>query len=127
MNRGWSVKAILLFTHKYKKEIIKSKKVMITINEKSYEFKYSLRAMFMWESIMEKPFEINTLMDTYVFCYSCLVSNQDNPELDFNTFLNACDADPSIIEEFNQYMTKEMKAREVMQPKKKVRKARSSQ
>lgn len=101
---------------------------MITIKEKNYEFKYSIRAMFVWESMMEKPFEISTLMDTYVFCYSCIVSNQNNPALDFNDFIDACDSDPSIIEKFNEYMNEENKKREVLSHKKKVtRKVKNSQ
>ena len=37
---------------------------------------------------MDKPFEIKTLFDTYTFCYACLVSNPDNPTLDFNDFID---------------------------------------
>lgn len=97
------------------------------ILDKEFTPKYGLRAMFAFEEIAGKPFEVSTLIDTYVFCYSCLISNKDNQSLDFNEFIDYCDEHPEVIEEFNQYMTKEMKAREVMQPKKKVRKARSSQ
>lgn len=97
---------------------------MITINDKNYEFKYSIRSMFVWETIMEKPFEITTLMDTYVFCYACIVSNPDNPELDFNTFINACDEDPSIIEKFNKFMNDEMKKRELLGKKKVMKKGK---
>lgn len=93
------------------------------INGKNYEFKYSIRAMFVWESIMEKPFEISTLMDTYVFCFACIISNKDNPELDFDTFINACDENPHIIESFNDYIGKEMKNKEILN-KKKVTKGR---
>lgn len=99
---------------------------MITINEKTYEFKYSLRAMFMWEEIAGKPFEIKTTLDTYILCYVCLLAGSDK-ELDFNEFIDACDADPTIITEFNEYMSKEMKKRELLQSKKKVtRRGKSS-
>lgn len=99
---------------------------MVTINDKSYEFKYSLRSMFIFESITDKPFEIKTLFDSYVFSYSCLVANQDNPSLDFNDYIDWCDSHPEVIEEFNKFLSEEMKERETVAPKKKVtRKAKN--
>ena len=94
------------------------------ILDKDFTPKYGLRAMFAFEEIAGKAFEVNTLIDTYVFCYACLISNKDNPSLDFNEFIDYCDGHPEVIEEFNEFMAGEMKAREVMQPKKKARKAR---
>ena len=46
---------------------------------KNYEFKYSLRSMFVWEEITGKPFEVKTLLDTYILAYACIISNPDNP------------------------------------------------
>lgn len=101
---------------------------MIEINGKSYEFKYSLRAMFAWESIADKPFEIRTLLDTYILAYSCLISNQDNPPIEFETFIDFCDSHPETIDEFNKYLAQELKKREVMGSKKKAtRKVKNSQ
>lgn len=93
---------------------------MIEINGKSYEFKYSLRSCFIFETITDKPFEIRTLFDTYVFSYSCLVSNTDNPSLDFNDYIDFCDTHPEVIESFNEFMNVELKKREVITPKKKA-------
>ena len=99
---------------------------MIEINGKSYEFKYSLRSMFVFETITDKPFEIKTLFDTYVFSYSCLVSNPDNPSLEFNDYIDFCETHSEVIESFNEFLEGEMKKREVLGSKKKVtRKARS--
>ena len=94
------------------------------INGKKLVLKYGLRAMFAWEEMVGKPFEINTLFDTYVFCYACLISNQDNPSLDFEEFIDACDNNPEIINEFNEFMNGEMKRRETISPKKKAGTAR---
>ena len=93
---------------------------MIEINGKSYEFKYSLRAMFIWESVTDKPFEIRTLMDTYIFAYACLVANPDNPTLDFNDFIDHCEIYPEVMEEFNKYINEQMKVKETISPKKKA-------
>ena len=97
------------------------------ILDKEFTPKYGLRAMFAFEEITGKPFEVSTLIDTYVFCYSCLISNKENPQLDFNEFIDYCDEHPEVITEFNEYMNREMKSREVMQPKKKARKVKDSQ
>ena len=93
---------------------------MIEINGKSYEFKYSLRAMFIWESVTDKPFEIRTLMDTYIFAYACLVANPDNPSLEFNDFIDHCEIYPEVMDEFNRYINEQMKVKETISPKKKV-------
>lgn len=99
---------------------------MIKINEKTLEFKYSLRSMFIWEEITGKNFEINTLFDTYIFAYSCLLSNPENPQIEFNEFIDACDKDSSIIDEFNQFIESEMKRRNVVDKKKVKTKGKSS-
>lgn len=90
---------------------------------KNYEFKYSLRSCFVFEEITGKPFEVKTLFDTYILAYTCIVVNTDNPPLDFNEFLDACDENPGIIEEFNKFMADEMKKRESL--KKKVTKKKT--
>lgn len=90
---------------------------------KNYELKYSLRACFVFEEITGKPFEVKTLFDTYILAYACIVVNTDNPPLDFNEFLDACDENPGIIEEFNKFMSNEMKKRELL--KKKVTKKKT--
>lgn len=99
---------------------------MVEINGKPYEFRYSLRAMFVFETITEKPFEIKTMFDTYVFSYACLVSNPDNPSLDFNDYIDWCDTHPEVMDEFNDFLNREMRMRENLGSKKKVTgKARS--
>ena len=95
---------------------------MITINEKSYEFKYSLRSMFVFEEIANKPFEIKTLLDNYIFAYSCLVANPDNPSLEFDTFIDWCDKYPEVMEVFNKFIDEEMKKRTDTGKKKVTRK-----
>lgn len=96
------------------------------INGKNVVLNYGLRAMFAWEEMVGKPFEINTLMDTYCFFYACIIANQENPSIDFNDFIDACDKNPSLIEEFNDFMQKEMKKREVIAPKKKAGRPRKN-
>ena len=70
----------------------------ITINGKNYNIKYSLRALFIFEQITNKSFEIKTLLDNYIFFYSMiLASNKDSEPfaLDgksvFSKFVVECD------------------------------------
>lgn len=94
------------------------------ISGKEYTFKYSLRSMFVFEEISGKPFSVDTLLDTYVFCYACIISNPDNPQLEFNDFINWCDEHPDVMDEFNEFMRTESKKRELMGGKKKVTRGR---
>lgn len=91
------------------------------INGKNYEFKYSLRSMFVWEEITGKPFEVKTLLDTYILAYSCIISNKDNPPLDFNEFIDFCDNHSEVIQEFTQFIESKAQLRKE-EDKKKVEK-----
>lgn len=97
---------------------------MIEINGKSYEFKYSLRSMFIFEEVADKPFEVKTLLDTYIFLYSCIVANQDNPSLEFSELIDYADGHPEVMDEFNRFMDEESKKRTITGKKKVTRKAR---
>lgn len=97
------------------------------INGVNYVLKYSLRSMFTFEEITGKPFSISTLLDTYCFCYSCIISNPDNQELDFNSFIDWCDEHPETIDEFHKFMDGEIKKRELLGgTKKKVTKKKQN-
>lgn len=92
------------------------------INGKKYDLVYGLRPMFVFEEMTGKPFEIKNLLDTYVFCFSCIISNKNNPELNFDEFIDYCDEHPEVINEFNEFMTYEIKKRDTVGGKKKVTK-----
>jgi hypothetical protein len=90
------------------------------INGYNYELVYGLRPMFIFEEMAGKPFEIKTLLDTYIFCYSCIIANKNNPKIEFNDFIDYCDEHPEVIEDFNKFMQKELEKRELFSNKKKV-------
>ena len=73
----------------------------ITINNKEYKVKYTIRAMFIFEQIKGESFAINTSLDNFIFLYSLiLANNKDNP-LSWDEFIDAIDNDPSIIAQLN--------------------------
>nr|DAT70513.1 MAG TPA: tail assembly chaperone protein [Caudoviricetes sp.] len=69
----------------------------ITINNTEYKVKYTIRALFIFEQITGKAFEIKTLLDNYIFFYSMILANNPDNILDWNVFIDALDSDPSIF------------------------------
>lgn len=86
---------------------------------KNVVLKYSLRSMFAFEEMVGKPFEIKTMLDTYCFCYACIIVNPENPQIEFNEFIDYCDGHPEVMEEFNEFVENEMKRRDVFNKDKK--------
>lgn len=70
---------------------------MVKINDKEYKVKYSIRALFIWEQLSGKPFNLSTYMDNYVFYYSLLLASNDDFKMTFDEFIDATDNDSSII------------------------------
>lgn len=58
----------------------------ITINNTEYKVKYTIRALFIFEQITGKAFEIKTLLDNYIFFYSMILANNPDNILDWNVF-----------------------------------------
>jgi hypothetical protein len=69
----------------------------ITIKEKEYTIKYTLRALFIYEQITGKTFKILTITDEYIFIYCLLLANIPNIEMSFEDFINECDQNPELI------------------------------
>lgn len=82
----------------------------ITINGKNYSIKYSLRALFIFEQITNKSFEIKTLLDNYIFFYSMiLASNKDKEPLDWDEFIDALDNNPNLMTDMNEVVENQQK------------------
>lgn len=73
----------------------------ITINKKQYKVKYTIRALFIFEQITGKPFEIKSLLDNYIFFYSMILANNPDEVLDWDVFLDALDNDRDLIAQLN--------------------------
>ena len=76
----------------------------VTINHKAYNFKYTLRALFIFEKITEKPFTLDSTMDTFTFFYCMLLANNEDFPLKFDDFIDACDNDQSIGNTMSEYL-----------------------
>lgn len=68
----------------------------ITIGGNEYKIKYTLRGLFLWEQIMNRPFEIKTMLDTYTLYYAMLLANNGDDAPEWNDFIDALDNDPTL-------------------------------
>ncbi len=78
----------------------------ITINNQAYTIKYTLRAIFLFEKISDKVFELKSLLDHYIFFYSLLLaSNKDKFNLTFDEFIEQCDNEPELFNSYLKFIT----------------------
>lgn len=83
---------------------------MITIKNKEYKFKFTLRAMLIFEQVTKRNFSIQSLTDEYIYLYCMIMANNPDSNLTFDDLMDAMDEDPTIMiqfkEELNNYNKK---------------------
>lgn len=84
------------------------------VNGKEFKVKYTLRALFIFEQITKKPFEIKTLLDNYVFFYSIILANNDDNILEWNEFIDALDENPKLFTDINDIVNQSAKVEEII-------------
>ena len=77
----------------------------ITIQDKTYKIKYSIRALFIFEQLTGKSFSLDSLMNQYVFFYSMLLANNSECTLTFDKFIDKCDEDFTLVTNLQKYIT----------------------
>lgn len=87
--------------------------MILTINKKKYKVKYTLRALFIFENITGKPFEIKSLLDNYIFLYSMILANNEDNILQWDEFIDALDNDKKLIEQLNKVVSDQEKKSKV--------------
>ena len=84
----------------------------ISLNEKEFILKYTLRAFFVFESISGYPFQFGKMLDEFLLFYSFLIaSNQDSFQLKFDEFIELCENDLTLFEQFKEFILDEIKLR----------------
>ena len=73
----------------------------IKIKNKSYDMKYSLRAMMMYENIAEKSFAPTTMTDVITFLYCIVITSTEDYLYKFDDFV---DKNPDKIQEFTEWL-----------------------
>ena len=87
----------------------------ITINNKEYKVKYTIRALFIFEQITKRPFEIKTTLDNYLFFYSMILANNPDTPLDWEEFIDAMDNDTSLIGQLNKIIADSQRKNELFE------------
>ena len=77
----------------------------ITINKKQYKVKYTIRALFIFEQITGKPFNISTLFDNYLFFYCLLLANNPDNVIEWEEFIDAIDSDKDLYKQLSKAVT----------------------
>lgn len=85
----------------------------ITINNKEYKLKYTIRALFIFEQITTRPFEIRNTLDNCLFFYSMILANNPDTAPDWDEFINALDNDATLITQLNQVIADSTKKNEL--------------
>jgi hypothetical protein len=67
--------------------------------------------MFIFEELLNKSFELKTMMDFYVYYYSCLLAGKEYDKT-FDEFIEDCDNDPDAINWFISELTSSNKIKE---------------
>ena len=81
----------------------------ISINNKDYNIKYTLRSIFIFEEITKKGFEISSTLDQYIFFYSLILANNKDFQMSFDEFIDFLDENPEKIRDFTNFLISEKK------------------
>nr|DAD94584.1 MAG TPA: tail assembly chaperone protein [Siphoviridae sp. ctREU2] len=76
----------------------------VTIKDKTYKIKYSIRAMFVFEKLTGKLFKLESLMDWYIFYYSMILAGNPECTLLFDDFIDECDLNPVLVADIQNYL-----------------------
>ena len=88
----------------------------ITINGKQYKFKRTMRALFLFEELTGKPFEIKSLFDNYLFFYCVILANNPDNVLDFDEYIDALDNDPDIYTQLMELLEQSQRVEKMAAP-----------
>lgn len=84
----------------------------LKINQTEYQLKYTIRTFFVFETLTERSFDANKLQDNYILFYACLLANnQDTFKLTFDEFVNVCDEDVTLFQQFTEFLITEINLR----------------
>lgn len=87
----------------------------IEINGRKYKVRKTLRSLFIFEKLMNKPFQIETMLDNYAFFYSILLANNPEDPVGWDEFIDALDTDPSIFTTMAAILERQGKAEEILE------------
>lgn len=99
----------------------KNMKKKITINSKEYSMGSSIRAMLIWETINEKPFDLKLYGDILLYYYCLLMAGEPELDITFEEFLEALESDVTLAAQFATALASVDKAQSVFDKESKGR------
>ena len=86
----------------------------VIFNDKEITLKSSFRAMVAYEQITDHIFSPSTVTDILVYFYCCVITSKDyDGTMTFDEFMDYLDDNPTILQEFSEWMTETSKQNEV--------------
>ena len=85
----------------------------IEINGKTYNLKYTIRSLFIFEQITGKSFKIETLLDNYLFYYCMILANNPDAPLEWGEYLDSMDDDPTLFKRMSEIIEEQQKKDEI--------------
>ncbi|MEB3372543.1 hypothetical protein SFC43_00520 [Bacteroides sp. CR5/BHMF/2] len=84
----------------------------ISLNGKDFSLKYTLRAFFVFESISGYPFQFGKMLDEFLcFIRSCLPLIRNCSKWNLREFIELCENDLTLFEQFKEFILDEIKLR----------------
>ena len=83
----------------------------ISLNGKDFILKYSLRAFFIFENLSGYPFQFGKMIDEFLLFYSFLLANNESLTMEFDEFIELCENDLTLFEQFKEFILDEIKLR----------------
>lgn len=105
----------LITDYLFIKVITKNNMEKITIANREFNIKYTIRALFIFEQITKKPFKIESLLDNYIFFYSMILANNKDNVLEWDAFIDAIDADPTLFNKMSDIVTAQQRKNELFE------------
>lgn len=87
----------------------------INIKEKEYKIKQTIRAIFLWEQIAMRGFEIKTTMDNYLYFYCILLANNSD-FIGWDEFIDYLDENPTVLFELSKKLTESQEIEKLLYP-----------
>ncbi len=89
----------------------------VKINNKNYNVKYTVRALFLYEQLTNKPFtleSLNYVLNRYIFAYCVILASNTDDVIEWDAFVDACDKDASILEKIDKIILEQQKLNELI-------------
>lgn len=99
----------------------------VKIHDRELEMRFTLRSLFIYETLAGKPYEGKLLQDAYILCYATLLAyNPDTFSMSFSEFIEECDGNPEIFGTFLELMEDRRKLKDQESPEDGKKKAPES-